>query len=149
MERIKSSYDQAARISRKAEDPVLRRHRGDYEATRAALAERRKAIAPILAEQLRRGVASGGSKAGALRGRIEGICGLERLQADDVERLSKRNKTTTQASSDLTYLREEIAYADELAKKLGAEVEALTLELQAPPRVTLREKAEVPKTKDE
>jgi len=149
MDEARARYERVDRIARKGEDPALMRHRGDYQAAKAALAARRKALAPLVAEELSRPEPGDASKLEALRERVEILAGLERLQAGDVERLTSRQKKTTEGSTNQAAIREEIKYAEEMAGKMGAEVEALNIEKAAPARVTRVEDAVVPKTKDE
>lgn len=148
-DKARARYEQVRRVVRDLNDPSLARPMADHKAARAALADLRERLRPLAAERLRGPGQPGGGKLAALRERIEVLTGLEGMLTDDVKRLSERGRTMTQASVDLTATREEIAYADDLAKKIGAEVELLNLELQAPPRIRPHERAEEPRTKDE
>jgi capsular exopolysaccharide synthesis family protein len=143
-------FDQVSRITRIASDPALSRHRAELEAARTALAARRKKLYPIIAQQLQ-GMARNEDllKADSLQDRISVLSKLETELIADVERLSERSRSLTRNSLDLFSNQEEIANADEVAKVIGKEVEALSVELQAPPRIRLLEKAELPHTKDE
>ena len=148
-EQTRARYEQAWRKSRDAADPSVRIPRQAAEAAIAALESGRAKIRLAIADQHARRANGVSPDVETLRERAEVLAGLESLQAEDVGRLVDRGRATTQAAVDLTALREEIAHADELAKRIGGEVEALNLELQAPPRVRLRERAEMSRTKDE
>jgi uncharacterized protein involved in exopolysaccharide biosynthesis len=67
----------------------------------------------------------------------------EKFLKEEAAGLVISNKTRT--SVDLNSLRQEIASAEEIAGRIGAEVEVLNIELMAPPRVRLLEKAEPPR----
>ncbi len=75
--------------------------------------------------------------------RISILAKLEAVLASDVKRLSERSVSMTQNSVDLFSVQEEIANADEIARTIGKEVEALTVELQPPPRIRLLEKGRI------
>jgi hypothetical protein len=65
------------------------------------------------------------------------------LRDEDARLLAKVDrKKPHRVAIDLEPVRDEIALAEAAAKKIGAEVEKLNIELQAPPRVRLLEKAE-------
>src|SRR2546428_1215448 len=52
------------------------------------------------------------------------------------------------SSADVELLGDEVAQLDNVSRKVGAELEALKVELQSPPRVTLVADAAVPQTRD-
>ncbi|AGA26797.1 GumC family protein [Singulisphaera acidiphila] len=144
------AIDRVYRIARNKNDPAIKKHRDDLEAARAGLAAQHRKLYPIVARQLQdAGRESSGSKTTLLQHRISILSKLEGAMEDDVKRLNGRTRSITQNSVDLFSIQEEIANADEVARTIGKEVEALTVELQAPPRIRLLEKAELPHTKDE
>lgn len=144
------AIDRVYRIARNKNDPAIKKHRDDLEAARAGLAAQHRKLYPIVARQLQdAGRESTGSKTTLLQHRISILSKLEAAMEDDVKRLNGRTRSITQNSVDLFSIQEEIANADEVARTIGKEVEALTVELQAPPRIRLLEKAELPHTKDE
>jgi capsular exopolysaccharide synthesis family protein len=67
----------------------------------------------------------------------------------DVDRLTEELKTTSQGGLDLEKDREAIAISAEVARKVGAEVEAVSVEQGAPDRVQRLAEAKVPKRRDE
>ena len=149
MNHARSRYEQAKRGTREGSDPSVRTAGAAYETARTALENRRNYLRPLLAggpDPTRR---PEGADLAGIRERLEVLEGLELLQAEDTKRLMARSQSTTRASVDLSASREEIFHADELARKIGGEIEALNLELQAPARIRLRERAEVSRTKDE
>ncbi|SIN67723.1 capsular exopolysaccharide family [Singulisphaera sp. GP187] len=137
-------------IARNRSDPSLKKYRDELEAARAELVAQRRKLYPIIQQQLQdMGRDDDDSSEALLPHRISILAKLETLLASDVKRLSERSASITQNSVDLFSVQEEIANADEIARTIGKEVEALTVELQAPPRIRLLEKAELPRTKDE
>jgi polysaccharide biosynthesis transport protein len=67
----------------------------------------------------------------------------------DIEQLQASTREFAGHSMDLETARSAIAIADEVARKVGAEVEAVEVELGAPERVVIQSEATVPKKKDE
>jgi polysaccharide biosynthesis transport protein len=74
---------------------------------------------------------------------------LEAQLKGDVARLAEQSRSVTQAAVDLSSVQEEIAHAEDVAQRIGAELEILNVELKAPPRVRLMEEAEISHAKDE
>ena len=72
----------------------------------------------------------------------------EALEKDIVE-LQAATKEIAGQSMDLETAQSEIAIADEVARRVGAEVEAVEVELGAPERVMIQSEATIPKRKDE
>ena len=68
---------------------------------------------------------------------------------EDVERYRTEAKSVNLNTLDLQSEQDEIALANETAKKIGTEVESLDVELQAPPRIKVIDRAKVPGRKDE
>jgi capsular exopolysaccharide synthesis family protein len=148
--RAQRSLDQVSRLARAGSDPSVQRLRNELEAARAAITAQRKKLYPVIAQQLQermRGDAR--AKTAQLQKQIKILTKIKDALADDVRRLSDRSVKLTRDSVDLFSIQEEITNADSVAKTIGAEVEALNLELQAPPRIRLLENATLPRTKDE
>ncbi len=150
LEQARVAYQHYARIARPSYvDPVLQEAKSTYLKLQSELQKRKAALYPVIARQLQqRAIGNGGSKIAELRQEIEILEGMEKLLDDDVRRLSDRTRTTTEASVDLLKLQQEIQYAEDMSNVIGAEVEKLRLELQAPARVRKLEDAQIPKTKD-
>jgi len=143
-------FDRYNRGIRNKNDPALKKYRDELETSRAALAAQHRKLYPIVAKQLQQmGHENYDSQENLLAHRIGILSKLEIELTDDVKRLSSRTRTITQSTGDLFSIQEEIANADEVARTIGREVEALTVELQAPPRIRLLEEAVLPRTKDE
>lgn len=144
------AIDRVYHIVRNKSDPSLKKYRDDLESARTAILAQRRKLYPIVQQQLQEmGRENDDSNEALIPHRISILSKLETVLASDVKRLSERSLSITQNSVDLFSVQEEIANADEVARTIGKEVEALTVELQAPPRIRLLEKAELPHTKDE
>ncbi|AGA29602.1 exopolysaccharide transport family protein [Singulisphaera acidiphila] len=144
------AIDRIYHIARNKSDPSLKKHRDELEAARTAMVAQRRKLYPIVEQQLQEiGRDDDDSNKALIPHRISILSKLEAVLASDVKRLSERSLSITQNSVDLFSVQEEIANADEIARTIGKEVEALTVELQAPARIRLLEKAELPRTKDE
>ncbi|WP_406695893.1 polysaccharide biosynthesis tyrosine autokinase [Singulisphaera sp. Ch08] len=144
------AIERVYRVARNKNDPAVKKYRDELDAARAGLVAQHRKLYPIISQQLQNmGREANGSKETLLQHRISILSKLETALEDDVKRLAERSRSITQNSVDLFSIQEEIANADEVARTIGKEVEALTVELQAPPRIRLLEKAELPRTKDE
>lgn len=90
-----------------------------------------------------------GDKASGLRERVEVLSRLEKSALEDVKRLTDRATTSNKTTLDLQSRQDEITQLEETAKKLGNDVEALKVELNAEQRITERERAEIPRVKED
>jgi hypothetical protein len=78
----------------------------------------------------------------------EGVAVLdaqEKVLKEEEARLVVEPRASNRARLDLNAIRQEIAAGEAVAGRIGAEIEVLNVELQAPPRVRLLERAEVPR----
>jgi capsular exopolysaccharide synthesis family protein len=142
--------DQTARTVRIKSDPALQKHQRDLKSAQDALKAQRAKLYPIIARQLQAQSRSDLSERTArMDARIRILAGLEDSLTEDVKRLAERSRSFTRNALDLSSIQEEIGTSVEIAKTIGAEVESLNVELLAPPRIWLIEKAELPRTKDE
>ncbi len=66
----------------------------------------------------------------------------------DIERLGEETKTINRGSLDLSQQQDEIQLVNETARKIGAEVEAMEVELGAPSRIRVVDPAVVPTKKN-
>jgi len=72
----------------------------------------------------------------------------QKMLKEDMERMDSTANQIGQSSVDIEIMRSEIEQLDNVARRLGKEVETLRVELQSPSRVTLLHKATVPKSLD-
>ncbi|APW59911.1 polysaccharide biosynthesis tyrosine autokinase [Paludisphaera borealis] len=72
----------------------------------------------------------------------------EKSLIDEIASLESQMSSLNVKSMDFHWLEDEIAVASDTAKMVGAEVQSMTVEMQAPPRIRLIEKASVPTMND-
>jgi succinoglycan biosynthesis transport protein ExoP len=150
IESLQASYEAAKRLTVKPSDPSRRNSYGSLVETRAALETRIQQLRPWWAEQLRkRALETYESDITMLQDRIAVLREQEKQLVSIVEGLSVETETIGRRTMDLGSLQDEIEHADTAAKKVGDEVAALDVELDAPPRVRLFEDATVPRLEDD
>jgi capsular exopolysaccharide synthesis family protein len=141
----------AGRVARKpANEPSLRYFRGQVETLRKKLASERQALRPGVIRQLQDQV--GGEKEShgdELQQQLAVLEDLEKTLKAEIQRLNEGNHSLTVNTLDLQSIQDELEQTQQAATKIGSEVEALTVELQARPRVRLLEPASVPIYKDD
>jgi capsular exopolysaccharide synthesis family protein len=124
-------------------DPTYQQCRAEAARIERHIEAWRRSARPAGAGGPARGV--GASPTGEMRERIAVLRRLERLADDDVDRLSKQVASMNEDSIDLESLKDQIKQSESVARRLGEEVEVLSIETIAPPRVKLFEPAEVPR----
>ncbi|MFO0888505.1 MAG: capsular biosynthesis protein [Isosphaeraceae bacterium] len=142
-------WNKVSRVARKSNDAAHHEFRRSLTAATRALNDRIAQLRPTFAAQLAK--SSGEDvqiKVELARERANVLARQEAVLQDEVKRLSNQARIITRTSVDVASIQEEIAAADEVAKKLAIEIESLNVELQAPPRVRLVQKAEVPRETD-
>ena len=72
----------------------------------------------------------------------------ERSLKQEIESLEAESSSLNVKSMDFHWLEDEIALASDTAKMVGTEVQSMTVELQAPPRIRLVEEAVTPVSSD-
>lgn len=82
---------------------------------------------------------------GVLNRRVAVLKDLEEMLSEEVQNRMAQTKSINTSAMDLESLQDEIAHADTAAKRVGDEIEALKVELNAPPRVKQIEEADVPR----
>jgi capsular exopolysaccharide synthesis family protein len=143
-----------SRFARSQSDPSITTAQRDYNDAVKDMETYKQQLMASLADRVRRGQALPGDRRtigddpALLEERIAGLKGLEKQYEEDVKRLTEATKAVGQNANELASEQEEIAHAEEAAKKVGAEVEALHVEMKSGDRVTLFEKAAVPRVKD-
>ncbi|MGP0069472.1 MAG: polysaccharide biosynthesis tyrosine autokinase [Isosphaeraceae bacterium] len=146
-----SEMAKLGRISRNpASDPLRMQLRREIEATKRSLASRRKALRPEVIRQLEQQetvvkIARGDETEQDLAMFNE----LEQSLKAQLETISQGNQSLTVKTLDLQALQDDVAQMEESAVKVGAEVEALNVELEAPDRIRIVEDAVPPRTKDD
>jgi succinoglycan biosynthesis transport protein ExoP len=135
---------------RKPSDPTFRQAQTDLQTAQRALADHRAQLRPWIEQQLRVGAIAGSASTPELLGnKIETLTELVAVTQKEVESLAQQARSFNSSSQDLESLQDELAHADSAAKRIGDEVEALKVELNAPSRVRQIEVAETPRREDE
>ncbi len=150
-ERFNREKVHLGRVSRNAaSDPVLVQLRDDLGAAKKSLASRRKAIRPQAIRQLQR---QGKVEQLAQRGESDqDLAWLEEVEQglnEELKSISLGNQSLNVKTLDLQELQDTVAQMRHAADKVGAEVEMLNIELDAPARIRLIEDAAVPITRDD
>ncbi len=131
-------------------DPVLRRLKTDLVATEKLLLSKRAKLRPIAIRQLREQDKNNQvTKGDGIEQELAMLENLEKSLKDEIKSLSDTNHSLNTSTLDLQSLQDEIAQMQASAGKVGSEVEALNIELGAPPRIRTIEDAVVPRTKDD
>jgi capsular exopolysaccharide synthesis family protein len=143
-------YQEAKRTSRSDSDPsvttVLAKWRPAAQGLQQLRENARKRIIEQYHEQFQR--ESTGRLAGA-RQQVDVLKAYQEALGKDIGRLQVVTREIAGQSMDLETAQSEIAIAGDVAQKVGAEVEAVEVELGAPERVESLSPATVPKKKDE
>lgn len=144
------------RLSRSPSDPALIKAKQGLAATQRSIKQRQSQ----LWSQAQTGLANGGVPArlvgattpdsfAALRERLAVLKVYDDALAKDVARFEEEARSTTLNTLDLQTEQDEVELASTTAQKVGSEVEALEVELNAPPRVEVIDRAVPPMTKDD
>ncbi len=137
-------------ISRKIGDPQARKLLNDVNATRAVLKKKRAEMRPLAIEELQAQHKDQQVKAGNDDFRLLAeLTELETSLKAELKNLQEQSKTLNTKTLDLTALSEEVSQLLSTSSQVSTEVEALNVELQAPPRVRTIEDAVPPMTRDE
>ncbi len=144
--KLNINLESARRLYRNQDDPSVRRPRDELNMLTRQLNERRSAIRLARVREIRAlerdGLASGATT--TLANRIKILKRTEQLAEVDLKGLSNEAGQINQSSMSLETLQGNIAIAEAATKRIGNEVEALKVELDAPSRVRLIEPADAP-----
>jgi capsular exopolysaccharide synthesis family protein len=149
--RLSMATAQAKRVARNwANEPQLRYLSDQVAMLEKSLASERKAARPIIVRQLEnQDTGKKEWRGGQLQQEIGMLEDLEQRVSSELEQLNKGSHELTVNTLDLQSTQDELAQSQDSASKIGTEVEALTVEIQAPPRVKWLEDAVVPISKDD
>lgn len=148
---------EGARVARQSQtDPAQVRLRGRLEEINRRLRDQRKAVGLALALSASRAdtpARPGEPAVPSVLARARAQVAVWRSYGDsmakDIQRLQGEVKDSTDKGLDLENERAEIAVATDVFRKVGAEVEAVNVELGAPERIVVMAEAKVPNHKDE
>jgi capsular exopolysaccharide synthesis family protein len=126
------------------QDPAVQKLKTKLDGARAALAERREALRPRIEASLREKTRLElQASATLLRRRLGLLKEMAEVLGADVQRMEKDTNVISKGSVEIESLREDLSQAEDMAKKLGTQMEALKVELRAPSRVSVLEEAVV------
>jgi capsular exopolysaccharide synthesis family protein len=137
----------ARRTSRSTFEPAIRRIVRERELTSASIDKYREQVASQLAAQDHGEV--GVDKLSDLRDRVAVLSRLEKMAIEDLKRFTDHATASNKTTLDLQSRQDEISHIEGAAQKLGNDIEALKVELKAEQRVTERERADIPRTKED
>jgi succinoglycan biosynthesis transport protein ExoP len=150
-ERSNSDLDHLRSIARKgAADPAHKALRDRLIATRKSLAKTRAEVRSSVLAQLENPDSSLRSKPGGeMDEQLAMLTNLEQSLIDQINRDNQGNHSLTVKTLDLQEIQTDVSQMEATALKVGAEVEALNVELEAPPRIRTIEDAVVPQTRSQ
>jgi polysaccharide biosynthesis transport protein len=146
---LTDQYDRVAAKVRSKNDPAVLTIRRRLDAVQRDLAEYRAKVRPAIAAEIRKAALKDDlANLIKLRAQISVAKTYKDTIDKDIERLQEETKVINLGSQDLTQQQDEIQIVSETARKIGAEVEAMEVELGAPPRIHVVDRATVPTEKD-
>lgn len=147
--RLKAEFDRVDRIARDPSDPALHSKRKDLDASKKTLAARVAELRPLALERLKGGLAGDDSGVEGLRNRVEVMEELTRVTQSIYDVEAAENREISQDTLYIDAIQDEIGHADNAAKRIGEELEALSVELKAPSRVRQLETADTPRQEED
>jgi succinoglycan biosynthesis transport protein ExoP len=143
-------------LARSSDDPALNAARSELHDVRLRLEDHRGRIRDSIVAAKNSGTGEPGVRAEpgnpsnviTLRDKIEMLKTREGDLKQEIDKYREAMATLNSQTMDLQLEKDEIELFDATAQKIGAEVEALQVELEAPQRIKLRTKAEPPRKKD-
>ena len=130
-------------------DPLLGQLRNEVKHARTELSNRRRALRPTIAKELRSlSQEKSVDSTSSLRHQIEVLQDLEKRIEGERQQLVVGAQTVNSKTLDLQSIQDDIEQSQVAASKMGTEIQSLEVELMAPGRVLKIEDAEVPTTSD-
>jgi capsular exopolysaccharide synthesis family protein len=140
----------AQRIARRGSDPSVKYWRDQVNLLAKSLDRQRESLRPMVIRQLQNQEGSQKESRGdETRQQLAMLEDVEQRLNAEIQRLNEGNHSLARDTVDLQGIQDELVEVQEAATKVAHEVEALTVELEAPPRVRLLENAVVPISTDD
>jgi capsular exopolysaccharide synthesis family protein len=130
------------RLSKKKYDPSIRGPAHEIEELRHKIAAREQQLRDWCAQN---DEATPESELAPMEERVRILKELERVTTDELATLSAETQNINKGSLGLERIQDEVSHIDLASKKVGDEIEALNVELSAPPRVSQIERADKPR----
>lgn len=146
---LTKNYEAKSRLSRIKTDPTLVQAKRQIDSAQKELtALRTKLRTKLAAEVVDSETRDELARINKLRAQVS-VARMYKEEIDkELERVQDETKTISRGTQDLSQQQDEIQIVSETARKIGAEVEAMEVELRAPPRIRLVDRATVPAPKD-
>jgi succinoglycan biosynthesis transport protein ExoP len=147
---LEQDVNEALRVAARGEDePAVKMLRGELLKLEASIEQRRREARPILAAQYQnRQLRNSKNNLTTLGGRLKLFEELRKNLVKDIDRLSVEARSLNKGSLDIETYKQDIAQTEDTAKKVAAELEAMSVEFQAVPRITELEGAAVSQQDD-
>ena len=146
---LTDQYNRVAHVARIKSDPAVLAVGKQLDAVQRDLAAYRARLRPAIATEIRNAALKDDwANLVKLRAQISVAKMYKEAIDQDIERLQGETKTINRGSLDLSQQQDEIQIVYETARKIGAEVEAMDVELGAPSRVRVIDRAVAPTRKD-
>lgn len=154
IKQARSATERTSRLMREGRiDPSLTMAQNEFRSAQNAMLALRQELRPAIREQLLRQLqparAEAPSTIAMLEEKVAMLRKLAELVERDVVKYRGHEREFKQTSVAILAIQDEIANMDAAAKQVGTKIEALTIELAAPARVSLIQGAERPHLKDE
>ncbi len=146
---IKARMADTQKRIRNANDPALQAMRRQYETVQMNCAAYLARLRRVVADEFRaQGQGKHEGEIADSRVHAKVLQQMYDSMAEEIERLNVETRSFNHDTLDLQSQQDEILLVSETAKKVGAEVEAMEVEIQARSRITLLDRAVVPNKKD-
>lgn len=143
---LNKKLERARRLVRNENDPSIREAKKELAANHQTQSNRVAQIRPKIERRIR---AEHDGKAGdrlvELNTQVKILGEYESVLQDGINRLDRESTVFNRQTIDLQWMKDEITQGEDTARRIGKEVEALNVELKAPQRVRVIEKAEHPR----
>ncbi|GAC1463411.1 MAG: hypothetical protein NVSMB9_00880 [Isosphaeraceae bacterium] len=138
--------ERTRRLVRSDTDPSVRDLRIKQESVRRALFARRAELWPKVEKQIRQEQGDGPSdRLGELSTRIKVLSEYDKVLRQEIDRLEVDAQSFNRQTIDLQWMKDEITQWEEIARHLGERMGALNVELKAPQRGRVIERADNPR----
>jgi len=149
-EQYESQKNRFQRIGRKPTDPSLSVLHTELIATERSLANLRKKLRPLVIRQLQgEGRGDQVAQGSEIEQELAMLTEVEQRLRVEIAADANVNQSLTKNTLELQADQEEIIQLADTAAKVSHEVEALKVELEAPPRIRSIEDAAIPRVRDE
>ncbi|MBL8798793.1 MAG: polysaccharide biosynthesis tyrosine autokinase, partial [Planctomycetia bacterium] len=141
---------EALRVAARGEDErAVQLLRGELVKTEALIEQRRREARPLFIAQVQNRILRNHQGSVTTLGeRLKVFEELRKNLVKDIDRLSQEARTLNKGSLDIETYKQEIAQAEDTAKKVATELEAMTVEFKAVARISELESAAVSQPDD-